>query len=385
MQSKPGTEPTSRDGERDEPRLKVLYILPSLTLYGGTPKKTRELIMASQHDSFVYVYDSVDPEFLKDFKAAGATIYFRPERGRVWSHVSALVGIVRRHHVQIVQTQFPMGELLGGVVKLLSPRIKLIIAFVGSASPARWKRGILRLIYSMADGVVFVSRYVRAEKLEQFPLLAFRRSRVIPNGTQRYHRTGSVTQSLGGDRLLCVSGLTQQKNIGVLIEAMDILVNQRRRRGVHLYIAGEGPLRGALEQLISGRHLQDNVQLLGYRRDVLELLTQCDVFLHPSIGEGFGIAVIEAMMAGRPVVVSRAGALPEIVANGKSGLLVEATDPRAWAEALSCLLTDRTFAAALAAEGAKTAAAKYSIERSAASYDAFYREVVDSDRSVPGR
>ncbi len=131
----------------------------------------------------------------------------------------------------------------------------------------------------------------------------------------------------GAEWLAAVGALVEHKGHRVLIDALRAVPN------AFLTVAGEGPLRGRLEAQIAAAGLVDRVRLLGSRGDVCEWLGAADRFVHPSLEEGLGQAVIEAMLAGVPVVASRAGGVPEVV--GKDGVLVEPGDVKALSAALA--------------------------------------------------
>lgn len=113
------------------------------------------------------------------------------------------------------------------------------------------------------------------------------------------------------------------------------------------WICGDGPLRGDLEQRTAGT----SVRLLGYRDDVENVLAASDMFALPSAGEAYGIAVVEAIAAGLPVVVTAAGAMPEIA--GDAGVVVAPGDARAFADAVRTLTHDARRRAELAAAAAR--------------------------------
>jgi len=121
-----------------------------------------------------------------------------------------------------------------------------------------------------------------------------------------------------------VCRLTEQKGIAEGLQAFAEVV--RRVPGARYVIAGDGPLRAALEARAKAAGLGDSVRFLGWRDDAAEVMTAFDVFLMPSRWEGFGLAAIEAMAAGLPVIATRVTALPEIVADGVTGRLVGAGD-----------------------------------------------------------
>ena len=103
---------------------------------------------------------------------------------------------------------------------------------------------------------------------------------------------------------------------------------------------GEGPLLGRLQQLEGKLGISGHVMFLGARQDVPECLATFDVFAFPSLNEGMGRALIEAMAVGLPAVATRVGGIPDVVADGETGLLVPARDEAALADALLKLLRD---------------------------------------------
>jgi glycosyltransferase involved in cell wall biosynthesis len=109
------------------------------------------------------------------------------------------------------------------------------------------------------------------------------------------------------------------------------------------------------------------------RLEIRDWLARADVFVHSSRWEGFGMVLLEAMLAGLPIVATRVSAVPEVVAEGETGHLVEAGDWRGLAQALSGLLTDRDRARALGAAGRARARSEFSVarmaERTLAVYD----------------
>jgi len=107
----------------------------------------------------------------------------------------------------------------------------------------------------------------------------------------------------------------------------------------------------------------DRVRLPGYAPQVERALADMDIFVQPSRAEGFGLTVVEAMSAGMPVVVSQAGSLPELVADGKSGVVVRGDRPADLARELESLLADRGRRERLGAEAARQAQRRFTLER----------------------
>jgi glycosyltransferase involved in cell wall biosynthesis len=136
--------------------------------------------------------------------------------------------------------------------------------------------------------------------------------------------------------LLAVSRLEHQKGVDVAIEALSAVREDHPR--AELVILGEGPQRAELERLAES--LDVPVHLPGRVPDVAAWLRRADVFVHPARWEGFGLAVLEAMLAGLPVVAGDVSSLPELVVDRETGLLVPRDDPAALARAVSTVLAD---------------------------------------------
>ncbi|MBC7317014.1 MAG: glycosyltransferase, partial [Chloroflexi bacterium] len=148
-----------------------------------------------------------------------------------------------------------------------------------------------------------------------------------------------------------------------------------RRVDVHLLIVGDGPYRPEVEALIKALSLEERVTLLGFRRDVPALLGASDLFvLSTDHWEALGLAILEAMAAGRPVVASRIGGIVEAVSEGEAGLLVPPKDPVALEEAMYSLLSDPAKAAAMGQAGRERVARYFTLERMVQEIGAIYEE-----------
>lgn len=152
---------------------------------------------------------------------------------------------------------------------------------------------------------------------------------------------------------------------GIAIEAISLLRNVIP--GVVLQIAGDGVYRAQLESQVRTRGLSDNVLFLGNRSDIADILAKTDIYIHMALNEGCSLAIIEAMMAGKPAIVSRCGGNSEIMENEVNGLVV-APDPIELANAVQRLLSSPKEAAALALRAAKDSRDKFSWPRVAGLY-----------------
>lgn len=169
--------------------------------------------------------------------------------------------------------------------------------------------------------------------------------------------------------LLAVSRLVEQKGLETAVAALPAI--REHHPDARLLVLGEGPLRSALASQAERLDVRDALLLPGRAGDVAAWLRRAEVFVHPARWEGFGLVLLEAMLAGLPVVASRVSSIPEIVVDGETGLLVPPDDPAALADAIVRALGD---GGKLGAAGADRARQEFSVarmvERTLAVYDA---------------
>lgn len=146
-----------------------------------------------------------------------------------------------------------------------------------------------------------------------------------------------------------IGQLRTQKGHSYFLEAIKQIVVEFP--SIRALILGEGELRGALEQQIRQLDLEQTVILAGYRTDAVQLLAGFDVFVFPSLWEGFGLVLLEAMALRKPIIASRVSAIPEIVLDGETGILTPPQNPAALASAITHILTRPDAAQSMGAAG----------------------------------
>ncbi len=172
---------------------------------------------------------------------------------------------------------------------------------------------------------------------------------------------------------LAVGRLIEQKDHATLLRGFALV--RAEVPDARLAILGSGPLEAETRRLAAELGLEDAVTLPG-RTEIRDWLERADVFVHTSRWEGFGIVLLEAMLAGLPVVATRVSAVPEVVADGETGILVEPGDHTALAKAVGALLADSERATALGETGRLRARTEFSVARMAEETEAVYNEVL---------
>jgi alpha-maltose-1-phosphate synthase len=244
-----------------------------------------------------------------------------------------------------------------------------------------------RVSADSAAAVVAVSDGMRADIMTAYPEIPAERIRVIRNGidTTEYHPDPAtdVLERYGIDLrrpyVIFVGRITRQKGVPVLLRAASGL----DPRAQLVLCAGqadtpelEAEVTGLVDGLRASRSGVVWIPEMLPKREVIQLLTHAMVFAIPSIYEPLGIVNLEAMACGTAVVGSRTGGIPEVVADGETGLLVPPGEPEPLAEALNALIRDPDRAAAMGQAGRKRAVAEFGWAAIAAQTAALYAELV---------
>jgi glycosyltransferase involved in cell wall biosynthesis len=219
-------------------------------------------------------------------------------------------------------------------------------------------RFVERALARRARRVIAISDAVRRFNVEQVGLPADK-VEVVHYGLDELPRPWGPDEPLalpaGARVLLCVARLARQKGVDVAVRALPAI--RARHPEAVLVVLGEGPERAGLAG--------DGVYLPGRVGDVAAWYERAELVVHPVRWEGFGLALLEAMLAAKPVVASDVSAAPEIVVDGETGLLVPPDDPAAIAETVSSLLDDPVRSESLGRAGLERARTEFSVARMA--------------------
>ena len=177
-----------------------------------------------------------------------------------------------------------------------------------------------------------------------------------------------------------VAALVPHKGQRHLVEAARLVV--RELPDARFVIFGEGELREQLERQVRDYHLEKHVMLPGFRTDVLGCIKGFDVFAMSSVTEGLGTSLLDAMACSRAIVATRAGGIPEIVDDGRTGVLVEPRDHAAMARAILRLLKDPDLRRRMGDAGLARVREQFTVDRMVAETAAVYERVAGTRRAA---
>ncbi len=306
----------------------------------------------------------------------------------VWT----LVGILRAKRPAIVHTHTSKAGVIGRVAAWFA-RVPVIVhtphghVFYGHFGRMKsWLfLQIERALCRVTSMLVALTSAERDDHLERAVGCADRFA-VIPSGidVERFRRARvagrQVPQGFNCSTDATIVGsigwLTDIKGHRVLVEAVGYLKDEFP--GLHAVIVGSGGQHHALLAQADSLGVRDRIHLVGHRDDIEQCLAGMDCFVFPSLNEGMGRALIEAMAAGLPVVASRVGGIPAIVRHEENGLLVEAGDGRALSEALRRILGDPQLADRLGRNASRTIGDAFGVQAMVDAVESVYRRALQA-------
>lgn len=194
----------------------------------------------------------------------------------------------------------------------------------------------------------------------------------IPNAE---HLRGELNIRPKDNVLVCIARYDPQKGLRYLIEAIALLEEQFSNFTAIFIGGGSESARLSYEQIACRFGIASRCRFLGAQRDVRPYLKLCDIFVLPSLFEGLGIALVEAMSMKVPCVATRVSAIPEVVDDGHSGLLVTPADPLALAQAIGRLLSDPALRIRMGEEGRRIALERFNINQNIHQLETLYEQV----------
>lgn len=298
-----------------------------------------------------------------------------------------LVNILRQERMDILHTHLYHAAILGGIAARISRVPTLIMTRHYSDLIYLYGSYLERLLDRLASRIthhiIAISRGVK-RVLVNLDHINPDKITVIYNGIDisdwqpgSEHNTRDLKRELGIDDSAkivgAVSTLHPRKGHRYLIEAAKDVCS--RKPNVRFLIVGDGQLKGQLQQLAFRLNLGRHVIFTGYRKDISKLISIMDILVQPSVEEGFGITLLEAMAAGKPVIGTEVGGIPEIIKGGVNGLLVPPRDPSSLSRAIQKLLNNPEQAKYMGQRGRQMLEKHFTISKMVKKYEELYERL----------
>ncbi len=354
---------------------KILHIIEALGDFGGTPRKL--LYLAEQqekHDIQNYFFCYRPSEITEKFESLGCQV-INAGTLRHDKLIYSLYKATKKIKPDVICTHFTRPLIIGSTISRLlgiphvhsehcSPDYRKGASSWFSAISMRTSRKVI--CNSKFTQAHFDKKYQREAKKTVVVYNPVKTRKVSHDYNIKEKYTISEDDFVIGH----VGGLVPWRDHITLLRAFTLTLDIHRN--CKLIIVGDGPCRQELEEYIVKHRLQDKVFLVGYSNDIGNFLDIFDVFVNPAIEEGFGIAVVEAMLAARPVVLANAGAHPELIQQDKTGFLYKKKDPESLFEKLTLLAQNPTKRDLIGQHAKSHASDLFSLENYANNY---YSEV----------
>jgi N-acetyl-alpha-D-glucosaminyl L-malate synthase BshA len=306
---------------------------------------------------------------------------------------SAIVDVCRRERLDVVHAHYALPHAVSAYLarqvldaeagpaaapKLVTTLHGTDITLVGS-DPSLLP--LTRFSIAASDAVTTPSAWLARATHETLGVPASVEIDVVPNfvDTSRFSPGAAPRQTTAPPTIVHVSNFRPVKRVD---DVVAVFARVRATRPARLVLVGDGPERPRIEAAIAARGLADDVQLLGEQIDLPAVLRAGDVFLLPSETESFGLAALEALACGVPVVASAVGGLPEVIPEGHVGFLRPLGDVVAMADAVTRLLDDPALRQEMGAAARRLAETRYRLDPAVDRYLAIYHRVL---HRLPGR
>lgn len=299
--------------------------------------------------------------------------------------------IIRKEQIELVHCHNPMGGVVGRLAAKASRRKPYVVYtahgfhFYEGAPKKNWLLYYTaeKFLAHLTDRLITINKedYERANRfrlkkhgrVEQIPGVGVNIDKFRKRPEIRDSKREELNIPQNGFHIVSVGELVENKNHAVIIEALAKL----KDKNIYYSICGKGPYREALEQLIKKYHLEKQVQLLGYRNDIHEVLQSADCFAFPSKREGLGIAAIEALACEVPVIASDNRGSREYMRHLENGIVCKAENTEDFVHAILRMEQSEDLRDKMGKQGRKTAE-KFSIKATDKIMRRVYHEISET-------
>jgi len=305
---------------------------------------------------------------------------------------SMMVDVARYHKIDLFHVHYALPHasvayLAKQILRTFGLNIPVIVTLHGTDITLVGKdksyEPVVSFAINQSEGVTAVSESLKNDTLTNFRIT--QEITVIPNfvDTKRFKRQNKEhfrkMLTVGGEKILIHT--SNFRKVKRTEDVIKVFAKLKESFPVKLMMVGDGPERNLAEELCRQMRLCDNIYFLGNQNAVEEIYSIGDLFLIPSETESFGLAALEAMACGVPVIASKAGGLPEVVKDNETGFLCEVGDIDKMAEKSLYLLSNNEIWQQFS-QNARLLAENYTIERILHQYESLYDSVMQAKMPI---
>ncbi|MCL0067882.1 glycosyltransferase [Peptococcaceae bacterium] len=369
-------------------KIAVMHVINAYAL-GGAEKLVFDIASSMDKTKFdVFVCsiggqgDDLEKTLRRDLQSQGIktiSLDKAPRKQRLRA-VLKLAKILGKNKIDIVHTHCPSPDFYGRLAAFIS-RVLLVFSTIHSTEGYSLRNE--KILGCLTTKYIAISTQVQKYAVCNLQIPA-RKIALIYNGINmnafkkplvvKQHKLAELGIPTNRKIITNIGRVTEQKGQLYLIQAAKNILKEFPN--VHFLILGDDQtdkkLAQELKQAVKAENLSEHVTFTGIRQDVPEILAITDIFVFPSLREGFALAILEAMAAGVPVVATDVGIIREVLIDKENGLIVPPKDAEALAEGIKFMLSNTERAKEMGLKGRKAVEEKFTIENTVRGYEELY-------------
>ncbi|HOK08509.1 MAG TPA: glycosyltransferase family 4 protein [Candidatus Hydrogenedens sp.] len=357
----------------------VLHIDEQMTWRGGE-QQACWLIQGLINKGFkIFAVGKKDSEFIKKLNTISGVITITLPLSSEFDLYSAwkIAQIAKKEKIDIIHAHTSHAHSIAIISKLFYNKPKIVVSRRVSFPPhnnfvSKWKYNHVDIILPVS---FYVAKILKENNIPEQKICVVRSSIDLSHIQNQPYSKSNFNIDNNTYVLFNAGALVPHKDQITLIKAFKKVLKQIPN--CMLLIAGDGPLKETLQKEITANDLEGNVLLLGYRKDIPQIIKMSDVYVSSSWSEGLGTSVLEALACEKPVVATEAGGVPEMVINNKTGLLVPAQNPTLLAEAITYILKNPQKALDMAKQGKKHIEDYFTVQRMVEETISVYQKLIE--------
>jgi sugar transferase (PEP-CTERM/EpsH1 system associated) len=361
-------------------KINILHLIQGLEV-GGLEYMTVSLLKGldrTRYQTSVCCYDTLG-SLAQAFNGSINIHYLKRKHGIDYSYPFKLANLLKKERIQILHlhnsTAFFYGVIAGKVAGV--PAI-VYTEHARDVFPNVRVKIADKILSLFTDKVIVVADFLK-KNLVRYERFNPSKIMTIYNGIDEARfrlkkEPAEIKRELGIPAFNRIIGIVARldpiKNHKSLITAMHTVIKEFPSTA--LLIIGDGPLRDELVSFVRERRLEEHIKFLGIRNDVPRLLSVLDIFVLCSVSEGLPLTLLEAMAAGKPIIATNVGGIPEVVDHNSNGLLIPPDDTEALSDAIVELLRDREKAGKLGMMAKRKFESNFSLSTMVKKYEEVY-------------